>query len=73
MKIGIYKHYKGKEYQVLGTARHSENLEELIIYKALYYSEKFGNNALWVRPKKNFIETIIHQGQKVPRFKFIKK
>ena len=68
---GRYKHYKGKQYEVVGLARHSETLEELVVYKALYNSEEFGNNALWVRPKKMFLETVIVDGKKVPRFKEI--
>jgi hypothetical protein len=68
--IGIYKHYKGKKYEVLGVARHSETLEELIVYKALYESE-FGKNALWVRPKSMFFETVIVENKEVKRFEKI--
>lgn len=70
--IGIYEHYKGKQYEVLGFARHSETLEELVVYKALYESENFGVGALWVRPKKMFFENINFEGKMVPRFNFIK-
>jgi hypothetical protein len=70
-KIGKYKHYKGKEYQVIGIARHSETLEELVVYKALYDSEEFGKNALWVRPKKMFFENVIINEKEIPRFQFI--
>ena len=74
IKLGKYQHYKdykGKYYQVIGLARHSETLEELVIYKALYYSEQFAKHALWARPKKMFLETVKIAGKEVPRFKFI--
>jgi hypothetical protein len=71
-KTGIYEHYKGKKYEVLGIARHSETLEELVMYKALYKSEEFGENALWARPKKMFFENVNIDGKEIPRFKYIK-
>ena len=71
LKLGKYKHYKGKEYEVIGIARHSETVEELVIYKALYYSEEFGINALWARPKSMFLENVTINNKKLPRFKFI--
>ena len=71
VKKGKYIHYKGKEYEVIGTARHSETLEELVVYKALYYSKEFGSNCLWVRPKGMFLEEVEVKGEKVERFKFI--
>ena len=70
LKPGKYKHYKGNMYQVLGIARHSETLEELVVYKALYQSE--GKN-LWVRPLQMFTETIEINGQQIPRFQFIEE
>jgi hypothetical protein len=73
MKLGKYKHYKGKYYQVLGEAIHSETLKKLVIYKALYNSKKFGKNTIWVRPKEMFLEKIKINGKKVPRFKLINK
>lgn len=69
MKLGKYKHYKGNFYDVIGVARHSETFEELVVYKALYDSEEFGNNVLWVRPKAMFLETVVVDGKEVPRFK----
>ncbi len=45
-RAGIYEHYKGKKYRVLGISRHSETLEELVVYQALYVSKEFGRNAL---------------------------
>ena len=60
---GIYRHYKGQRYRVLGTARHSETLEPLVVYQALY-----GEFGLWVRPAAMFCEAIVLDGQLVARF-----
>jgi hypothetical protein len=67
LKPGKYQHYKGKHYEVIGIAKHSETLEELVVYKALYQTE--GEN-LWVRPLKMFTENIMLDGKLVPRFKY---
>ncbi len=67
MKTGTYKHYKGKLYEVIGVAKHSETLEELVVYKALYQPE--GEN-LWVRPLKMFMEEVEVNGKKMPRFEY---
>ena len=69
--LGIYQHYKGKHYEVIGTAHHSETLEEFVVYRALYRT-KYGIRSLWVRPKKMFCEKINLNGKSVPRFKFIR-
>ena len=61
---GHYRHYKGNDYTVLGIARHSETLEELVIYRAEY-----GDRGLWVRPATMFAETVLVDGQNVPRFR----
>ena len=71
LKLGKYEHFKGNQYEVIGLARHSETLEELVVYKALYNSEEFGENSLWVRPKSMFFETVNINGQDVPRFRYI--
>jgi len=71
LKLGKYKHYKGKQYEVIGFARHSETWEELVIYKALYYSAEFGDNAVWARPKSLFFETIVISWKEIPRFSYI--
>ena len=63
---GRYRHYKGNEYTVLGVARHSETLEELVVYRPEY-----GERGLWVRPKAMFIENVTVNGETVPRFQFI--
>lgn len=71
VKLGKYRHYKGKFYEVIGVARHSETLEEMVVYRALYYSKEFGRNTLWVRPKKMFLENVHVDGKKVLRFRHI--
>ncbi len=71
VKNGRYLHFKGKLYEVVGTARHSETMEDMVVYRALYDSEEFGKNALWVRPKKMFLEKVVVDGKEVPRFKHI--
>jgi cupin 2 domain-containing protein len=63
---GRYRHYKGKEYSVLGVARHSETLEELVVYR-----QEYGDHGLWVRPKPMFLETVTREGQELPRFWYL--
>lgn len=63
---GLYRHYKGNDYRVIGLARHSESLEPLVVYQALY-----GERGLWVRPAAMFVETIELHGQRVPRFALV--
>jgi hypothetical protein len=65
---GLYRHYKGRQYEVIGLARHSESLEPLVVYRALYDSPDFGYGALWVRPLAMFLETVELGEEKVPRF-----
>ena len=60
---GRYQHYKGNEYTVIGTARHSETLEEMVLYR-----QEYGEHGLWVRPKQMFSETVKVDGREVPRF-----
>lgn len=63
IKPGRYRHFKGNEYEVIGTARHSETLEELVVYRALY-----GEGGLWVRPAAMWSETVERDGYRGPRF-----
>ena len=63
---GRYRHYKGREYLVLGVARHSESLEEMVVYQ-----QDYGDRSLWVRPLPMFLETVVVDGQAVPRFQYI--
>ena len=71
LKLGKYEHYKGKQYEVIGLARHSETLEELVVYRALYDSNEFGRDALWVRPRSMFQEKVNIKGKIIPRFKYL--
>ena len=66
IKPGRYRHYKGNEYTVVGVARHSETLEELVVYR-----QEYGDHGLWVRPAAMFAETVVIDGQTVPRFQFL--
>ena len=66
MKTGRYRHYKGREYIVLGVARHSETEEEMVVYR-----QDYGDRSLWVRPKAMFLQTVERDGQSVPRFAYM--
>jgi len=68
IQTGRYRHYKGKFYEVIGVAIHSETLEEMVLYKALYASKEFGEHTLWVRPRSMFTENVIVDGKSIPRF-----
>jgi len=72
-KPGIYKHFKGGKVEALFVAHHSETLEELVVYKALYECRNFGLGSYWVRPLKMFTEEVEVDGKKIPRFKYIGK
>ena len=68
MEKGIYEHYKGNRYELLYIANHSETLEKMVVYKALY-----GEGEIWVRPLSMWNEEIELDGKKVLRFKLIEK
>lgn len=63
---GKYEHYKGKPYRVIAIAKHSETLEDLVVYQQLY-----GEEGVWVRPLKMFLETVEVEGKTLPRFRYI--
>ena len=63
---GKYQHYKGNMYRVIGMARHSETLEEMVVYQALY-----GEGGIWVRPAAMFFEKVIVEGVEKERFRYI--
>lgn len=66
LKLGTYEHYKGNKYRVIGVAKHSETLEEMVVYEALY-----GEGGLYVRPLDMFLENVEVSGETVPRFRFL--
>lgn len=66
IKIGKHRHFKGNEYEVLCVAKHSETLEDTVVYKALY-----GNGDVWVRPASMWNEEVEFNGKKVKRFTYI--
>ncbi len=68
LTLGRYRHYKGNFYEVLRIAFHHETLEELVVYKALYNHPQVGHEAWFVRPKKEFMESVTVDGVTVPRF-----
>jgi hypothetical protein len=66
IRIGRYRHFKGNEYQVLSLARHSETLEPMVVYQALY-----GERGIWVRPASMWNETVERDGKTYTRFTYI--
>jgi hypothetical protein len=68
IKPGRYRHFKGNEYEVIGIAKNSETMEEVVVYRALY-----GERGLWVRSAKMFAEVIERDGRRMPRFERIEE
>ena len=66
IRLGKYRHFKGKEYEVIGVAKHSESLEEMVVYRALY-----GEGGLWVRPASMWNEEVTREGKTQRRFTYI--
>lgn len=66
IKLGKYRHFKGKEYEVIAVAKHTEDLNDYVVYRALY-----GDYGLWVRPLEMFCEEVEINGKKVKRFEYI--
>ena len=66
LQLGIYEHYRGKRYEVLGIAEHEATGEEMVVYRALY-----GEKKLWVRALNIFLEEVDVDGNKVPRFRYV--
>lgn len=66
MKTGLYRHYKGNTYEVIGVATHSEDESELVVYRPNY-----GEKGLWVRPYAMFNESVEVNGKTLPRFEYV--
>ncbi|MDD6602882.1 MAG: DUF1653 domain-containing protein [Eubacteriales bacterium] len=66
IKLGKYRHFKGNEYEVIGVARHSESMQEMVVYRALY-----GDGGLWVRPAEMWQDTVTREGVTYQRFTYI--
>lgn len=66
IKLGKYRHFKGNEYEVIGVARHSESMQEMVVYRALY-----GDGGLWVRPAEMWQDTVTSEGVTYQRFTYI--
>ena len=67
LKPGTYRHFKGNEYRLLYTAKHSETLEDMVVYQALY-----GERGIWVRPAAMWLEEVERDGYRGPRFQWIR-
>ena len=63
IKLGKYRHFKGNEYEVIALAKHSETLEDVVVYRALY-----GEGMVWVRPLAEFLDTVTRDGKTQYRF-----
>ncbi len=68
LKLGKYRHFKGGLYEVLCVANHSETLEKMVVYRALY-----GEGQVWVRPLPMFLDTVTRDGVTLPRFTFVEE
>ena len=66
IKPGLYRHFKGNMYRVLYTAKHSETMEDMVVYQALY-----GDMGIWVRPRAMFCEEIVRDGKTIVRFEYV--
>ncbi len=66
VRPGLYRHFKGNMYKVLYNAKHSETMEDMVVYQALY-----GEMGIWVRPAAMFAETVTRDGKTFPRFEYL--
>ena len=68
LKPGKYRHFKGKEYRLIGIAKHSETMEPMVVYQALY-----GEMGIWVRPASMWNETVVRDGKAMQRFTYVEE
>lgn len=68
MNFKKYRHYKGTVYEIIGIARHSETLEEMVVYRDTIKKDEKGNDIIWVRPKEMFFEKVVIDGKEILRF-----
>jgi hypothetical protein len=68
LKPGIYRHFKGDEYELIKVARNSETIEEVVVYQSLKYPDR-----VWVRPLAMFVEEVDRDGYQGPRFEFVRE
>ena len=71
MKKWIYRHYKGKLYEIIWEAKDSETLEDFVVYRGLYTSEEFWETPLWIRPIKSFLEEVNIEWKMIQRFEYV--
>lgn len=71
IKKGIYRHYKGKMYEVLGVGKHTETMEDLVVYQGQYNSPEFGDKPIWIRPLAMFTDMVTVEGKQIPRFAYV--
>ena len=76
IELGKYRHWKGRDYRVIGVALHTETREKLVLYQALYDTpelyQDYGHEPIFARPEREFMETVVKDGRKVPRFELLK-
>jgi hypothetical protein len=71
IKPGLYKHFKGKLYRVIGVFKHSETMEDLVVYQGLYHSTDYGEHPRWARPVPMFFEQVDRDSYHGSRFQFL--
>ena len=71
IRLGKYRHYKGKGYEVVGIGTNTESREILVVYKLLYDTPGYARDALWMRPYEMFVDNVVVDGKEVPRFEYI--
>ena len=73
LKLGVYRHFKGKDYEVIYVARDCDNpSKKFVVYKALYDHPEFGADSIWVRSLEDFVgEKVLEDGKRIKRFEFV--